>query len=73
MRLKQIIETEGHTDMAITAKHEKLLFLASGERGAPTSLYMAEAAELLAAGLLERREFFTQVGARKIQLFRTAA
>jgi hypothetical protein len=55
--------------MTITPKHTKLLTIAATSRGAPTSLYMNEAAELIAAGMLERRETFSAVGARKIQLF----
>jgi hypothetical protein len=54
-------------------KTEKLLRLAAGERGVSTSLYMAEARVLLAAGKLERREVFTTGGNRCIRLFLKAA
>jgi hypothetical protein len=55
--------------MTMNAKHEKLIYLAGTERGASTSIYMNEARELIAAGVLEARQVFTQVGARKLQLF----
>jgi hypothetical protein len=59
--------------MTNTTKHEKLIHQAGTERGASTSLYMNEARELIAAGILEAREVFTKVGARKLQLFLKAA
>ena len=55
--------------MTITQKHTKLLAMAATTRGAPTGLYMNEAAELIAAGMLEAREVFSAVGARKLQFF----
>jgi len=58
--------------MTYSTKHEKLLSMAATDRGAPTSLYMNEAKELIAAGLLVSRIVHTAVGGTKIQLFRAA-
>jgi len=59
--------------MTITPKHTKLLTIAATNRGAPMGLYMNEAAELVAAGMLEARETFSAVGARNLRLFRVEA
>jgi hypothetical protein len=59
--------------MTLTPKHEKLLLSAATSRGVSTGLYMNEARELIAAGLLEQRIVRTAVGAMKLQLFRTEA
>jgi hypothetical protein len=52
-----------------TAKHQKVLALAATKSGCPTGLYVAEASELRAAGLIERREHISAVGARSLRWF----
>ena len=57
--------------MTQTAKHEKLLSMASTKNGAPIGIYRNEAAELRVAGLIEMKESFSAVGARSLRWFRT--
>lgn len=50
-------------------KTAKLLRCAAGPKGVSASLYMREAADLLRAGRLVRKEVFTTGGNRDTRLF----
>lgn len=55
--------------MTLSPKHQKVLVLAATNNGCPADLYWNEANELRAAGLIERREHFSKVGARSLRWF----
>lgn len=55
--------------MTLSPKHQKVLALAATDTGCPADLYWNEANELRAAGLIERRERISKVGARSLRWF----
>lgn len=58
---------------ARTDKHDRVLAMAGGRVGCSQSIYLKEARELEACGMIESRPHFSKVGARSNRWFLVAA
>lgn len=55
-----------------TEKHTRVLACAARQVGCSQDIYLNEARELAAQGLIQSRECFSKVGARRLRWFATA-
>ena len=60
------------TQTTHTEKHIRVLACAARPVGCSGDLYLKEARELAAQGLIQSRECFSKVGARRLRWFATA-